>query len=180
MKCTIQVNGDDPRWKSINEDDYNYVNDNLTIEDFPVKPGKRTIEYEVIEFDDDKTTQEIMEEIKKRGLRLPDRAEAETILDDVEGEYIIGICGVVQSDARSRSVVGSVGSVVGFVSGDASGDASGRFLRLRVLRFDWPRHYRFVAVVSESSDTGNLGTSLESRVLELEEFKKRVEKVLNV
>lgn len=138
----IEVDGTDPRWQEIDSKKYWYCYPNAYIRDFPIRSGKRIVKYVLISFDENPTTQQVIDEIQKKGFTRPDRAITETILDgrkaECVGNPIVGVCGVVRSGAYGDSVVGYV-----FES------ASGRGLSLRDLQDYWPRSCRFVAVVSE-------------------------------
>lgn len=141
----IRVNGDDPRWSKIEPKRYAYCNENARTGDFPIRPGKRMVKVALFPtnyFAGNPSNEEILAEIKRRNLRDPDRAITETLLDAKKGELadspIVGVCGVVQSDAGGGSVVGCV-----------SEDADGRDLHLNDLRSRWYRDCRIAAVVSE-------------------------------
>ncbi len=136
---TVMVNYDDPRWQGIDRPAYYYINDSLTVADFPVyKTGSEEVDYEYVEFDHDPTTQEVLDEIDRRGLRVPDRAEAEVFLDKNPDEpkkrWIAALCGTVSIRYGYRGV--------------ADVDANGRCRGLDWDRLGnrWGRRGRFLAV----------------------------------
>jgi hypothetical protein len=86
---TLDVNYDDPRWKSINRPQYSFVG-NVEVSDYPVKKkGVKPVQYRELEFDQDPTTpEEILDRFRREGLRRVDRAEAETYLRSLKRERL--------------------------------------------------------------------------------------------
>ena len=83
MPQKLIVNGSDPRFQTIKRD-YYFVNSKLVIEHFPItNPLVREVEYEIVEFDHDPTTQGILDAIEAGNLRRPERDEAETYFDNL-------------------------------------------------------------------------------------------------
>ena len=108
---TMVVDYASARWQSINKTLYAYVDNSLTVEDFPTSgTGAAEVTYEYVEFDHEPTTQEALDEIERdpRGLRRPDRAEAETFIERNPGEYkerpLIALCGSVADRDGGRDV----------------------------------------------------------------------------
>lgn len=98
---TISVNYDAPCWAEIRRDSYTYVNPDLKHSHFPIGGhGAMEVVMEYVAFDHEPTTKEILDEIKRRGLRRPDRAEAESFLNQQPEEQ------------KKFPVIGLVGSVV--------------------------------------------------------------------
>lgn len=99
-KFTVSVNYDDPRWRAIKNDDYARVSGQLRPYQFPIiGHGTAEVIMQCIAFDDyEPTAQDVMIEIYKRGLRLPDRAETESFFDQYhqgQRKHVIGLCGSV-------------------------------------------------------------------------------------
>lgn len=143
----IEVNGDDSRWGKIIRNEYAHCDDgNPRTGDFPVKPGKRVVKVALFPanyFPGNPSNEQIIVEIARRSLMRPDRAITETLLDsrskaELAESPIVGICGLVQSDADGSSVVGCI-----------RGSADGRSLLLSHPQGWWRRSCRFAAVVSE-------------------------------
>lgn len=114
---TVSVNYEDPRWAEIQRDSYTYVNPDLKYSHFPIGGhGAMEVAMEYVTFDHEPTTQEALDEIKRRGLRRPDRAEAESFLDQHPEEQkkfpVIGLCGSVV-DRRGRRNVACVNACEG-------------------------------------------------------------------
>jgi len=133
----LTVNGSDSRWETL-EGDYWYVNSSLRAEHFPIaNPGVHDVEYDIDSFDHDPTTQEIMDWQNEPGFRPPDRAEAETYLDNAPDSKaqlgkspIVAICGPL--------VDGEVACAIAHVNG--------RNLDRHSLGNRWYRQYRFLRV----------------------------------
>ncbi|MBI3115399.1 MAG: hypothetical protein HYZ09_02825 [Candidatus Kerfeldbacteria bacterium] len=128
------------RWKSINKALYAYVNDSLTVADFPIRgTGTGEVTYDYVTFDHEPTTQEVFDEVERRGdLRMPDRAEAETFLEKNPEERkqapVVAFCGSLTGRGGLRCVA--------FVYAYADG------VRLGWDWFDfrWVQSSRFLAV----------------------------------
>ncbi len=61
---TVSVNYDDPRWRELKSDTYEYVNKDLKLEHFPVGGhGVSKVVMEYIIFNYEPTTREILDEI---------------------------------------------------------------------------------------------------------------------
>ncbi len=138
----IEVNGDDPRWSKFDPKRYVNCNETVRIERFPVKSGKRRIKYVLLSFGHDPTNRQVFDEIARRNLTRPDWVFIETVLDARSSECvdkpIVGICGVVQSDARGNFDASYVYEFAG-----------GRYFYLNAVQYNWFSHCLFVAVVSE-------------------------------
>ncbi|MEK7569869.1 MAG: hypothetical protein AAB515_00270 [Patescibacteria group bacterium] len=101
MPQKLSVDGSEPRFQSISKDAYYYVNPNLKIEHFPLtNPAVRDVEYEIVEFNHDPTTQEILDACETGTLRRPERDEAEIYFDNVPDSRdqlgkspIVALCG---------------------------------------------------------------------------------------
>ena len=137
---TMVVDYASDRWKSINKALYAYINDSLTVADFPIAgTGTGEVTYDYVTFDHEPTTQEVFDEIERRGnVRRPDRAEAETFLEKNPEERkqapVIALCGSIVDRSGDRSV--------------ACVDANGNGLCLRWGWLDdrWNQSCRFLVV----------------------------------
>jgi hypothetical protein len=138
----LMVNGNDPRFQIIRKEDHYHVDSGLTIEHFPItNPSSREVEYEIVEFDHDPTTQEILDACETATLRRPKRDEAETYLDNVSDTKdqlgkspIIALCGSILELAGYRRVAYAVLN------------DRGRRLGLDGLVDRWDGRCRFLAV----------------------------------
>lgn len=98
------------RWKFINKTLYCYVVDGLTVKDFPIRgTWAEEVQYDYVTFDHEPTTQEVFDEVERRGdVRMPDRAEAETFLEKNPEERkqapVIALCGTLSNRGGGRSV----------------------------------------------------------------------------
>ena len=141
----IEVDGDDPRWGRIDRSGYTYCNPHARPADFLVKPGKRRVMcglFPAYYFHHDPSNQEVVDEINRRHLTRSDRAVTETVLDARHAELvqkpIVGICGVVRTDAYGHDVIGTV-----------VGRAGDRYLGLCDLQDRRHRSDRFLVLVAE-------------------------------
>lgn len=141
-RFTVFVNYDDPRWRTIQRDDYARVNRHLYPCHFPIN-GRGTSEVimECIAFDDyEPRAQDVMIEISKRGLRLPDRAETESFLDQYPEAQrmvpVIGLCGSVWA----RDIFLNIGFI------DESYVGGGRTMNFTLLTEYWDIGCCFLAV----------------------------------
>lgn len=136
----LQVNYDDPGHHTLNPDEYSYVEGGLTEKDFPVRgTGEVDVMYEYVTFDQDPTTQEVLDEIERRGnLRVPDFAETRDFHAQNPGErkggWIVSLCGVVTRRKGGPSVA------------SVHADAHGLDLGWGRLDNRWLRSFRFLAV----------------------------------
>lgn len=96
---TMAVDYASERWESINRAIYAFVADGLTVKDFPIRgTGTAEVTYDYVTFDHEPTTQEVFDEVERRGdARMPDRAESETFLEKNPEERkqapVIALCG---------------------------------------------------------------------------------------
>ena len=78
-KFTVPVNYDDVRWETVNRDRYLFVTHDLRSEDFPIRgQGTAEVVMTLVVFENESDPQQVLDEIKRLGLRVPDRAEAES------------------------------------------------------------------------------------------------------
>ncbi len=136
----VPVNYDDPRWSVIQRDSYAYVDPDLKAKHFPIgRHGTSGVVVEYVTLDHDSTFREALAEITRRRLRVPDRAEAESFLDEHPEEQkklpIVGLCGAVKGWRGSRHMR--------YVVADVGGRRS-----LGCERFvgRWVQYVRFLAV----------------------------------
>lgn len=134
----LSVNGSDKRWQSIRVEDYCYVNPALAVADFPVTNlGTRDVDYDVVTFDHDPTTQEILDKLNEPGYRRPERDESETYLDAALD---------TKAELGKSPIVGLCGSVAGGRVAYVDLDAGGRNLDRHRLDLRWYRYCRFLRV----------------------------------
>lgn len=153
----VSVNYDDPRWSEIKPNLYRYASSDLQICHFPigghgisasaVSSAETEVVMEYVAFDRAPTTREVLDEINRLGLRVPDRAEAESFMDKYPEEQmkfpIIGLCGSVMGRDDDRRVA------------DVSASSGGRSLGFYWLGRRWGQGYRFLAVrLTFSSELG--------------------------
>lgn len=132
------VNGSNPRWLTIWQADYCYINSNLTIQDFPIPDSSiRDVEYDVVTFDHEPTTREILVKLEEPGYRRPSRDESETYLDALPDS---------KADLGKSPVVALCGSVVGVHVAYVYADDDGRDLNRLMLDGRWSRACRFLRV----------------------------------
>lgn len=136
---TVLVIYDDPRWREIRRDSYAYVNSDLKPEHFPISGrGTSEVMMEYVTFDHEPATYEVLDEIKRCGLRCPDRAEAESFLDTHPEEQkkfpVIGLDGfdLARDSCRSVAYVNARGGE--------------RYLHFAWLNYRWFQDCRFLAV----------------------------------
>lgn len=105
---TLTVNYDDPRWHEIRSADYSLVEGSLTVDRFPLQgKGQQQVTMELVCNKEVATTQEIIDEIKRRGYRLPDRAETEAFLEANPEESktpIFSLCGSILRKGRRSTI----------------------------------------------------------------------------
>lgn len=142
-KFIVFVNYDDPRWRTIQHGSYARVNVDLGPEHFLIGGhGTREVVMEYVIFDDnyEPTAREVIAEISRRGLRLPDRAETESFLDQhpEAGQLgpTIGLCGSItargeESDIAFIDVFGGGWRTMEFVWLDDCWDVGCCFLAVR-------------------------------------------------
>lgn len=99
---TCTVDHDDPAYRTMPKQggDWYYVDTSLTTAHFPItRKGIEEVTYEYVEFDHEPTTQEVLNEIKRRGLERPDYAETMAFLKEHPNERkvapVISLCGLV-------------------------------------------------------------------------------------
>ena len=141
---TVSVNYDDQRWSAIQRQAYAYANPDLKPKHFPVGGrGVSEVVVEYVTFDHEPTTQEVMDKIQRRGLRVPDRAETESFLDTHPEEQkkspVIGLCASVVARHGFRSVP------------DVYASAGERHLHFSWLSRHWSQYCRFFAVRKSST-----------------------------
>lgn len=139
---TNTVNYDDPRRRQIDKTKYYYVDPNLTPDHFPIeRTGSAEVTYGYVEFDHEPTTQEVLDAIENdpRGLRRPDRAEAEDFLEAHPEERmkapVISLCGKIVEQQGYRFMA------------DVSADSLGVGLYWVFLHYEWNQRCRFLAVL---------------------------------
>lgn len=98
LMFTVSVNYDDPRWSEVKGEDFVSVEPPITDYVFwPAYHGQACVVMEYIVFVIEPTGREVLDEMKRRGLRAPDRAETETFLDKFPDEQkkfpIVSLCG---------------------------------------------------------------------------------------
>ena len=104
------VNYDDPAHRRIDRDEYVYHDDSLTPEHFPIRhTGQADVEYDYITFDHDPTTQEVLDEVERRGdVELPDFANTRDFHkanpDERKKAPVISLCGSITDDGGYRGV----------------------------------------------------------------------------
>lgn len=136
----VSVNPDS-RWRSIDRANYYYVDGALTVDDFPISGSAGEVTMTYVTLDHEPSTQEVLDEFKRRGLKRPDRAQVESFLEQNPGERqkypVIGLCG----SRGERRGVGSVAYVY----------ADSRDIGLGWDGIDnrWGQVCRFLAVVSQ-------------------------------
>ncbi len=137
---TMVVDYASDRWKSINKALYSFVDGGLTVADFPIRgTGTAEVEYDYITFDHEPTTQEVFDEVERRGnCRMPDRAETETFLEKNTEERkqapVIALCGTLSDRGGDCGVA--------FFSASAGGVRLG----WGWLDFRWGQNCRFLVV----------------------------------
>ncbi|MBI4093391.1 hypothetical protein HY417_00350 [Candidatus Kaiserbacteria bacterium] len=106
-QALIQVkNYADPRWRTIRPADYTDIDPAVNEGYFPVQEtGQGRVLVEYVQLKRVVTVQEMLEEINRRELGLPNRPEAESSFDQhPDAHYIypvIGLCGrIVERDGR--------------------------------------------------------------------------------
>lgn len=95
---TVSVNYDDPRWREISCEDFVSIEPPITDYHFWfARHGQGDVVIEYVIFANEPTGWEVLDEMKRCGLRAPDRAETETFLDKFPDEQkkfsIISLCG---------------------------------------------------------------------------------------
>lgn len=159
--------------KLIKELKFDYVNPDITDKNFPDQPRKGFGPTELMKIDREMTTQEILDQMKKDGYELANSYELlEWAKSNWNGkDWVVGL-GSQWIDASGCP------RALGFW-----GHAGGRGLHLLYCSLDssWGRHCLF----ARRRYLGNLDSktsldSLQLRILALEEFNKKVEKVLKL
>lgn len=92
----IDVDGDNPRWATINPADYTWCVD-ADVKNFPVKPGRRALRYVLLPgflVGHQPFGTSVLSKFRERGLIPPDRAEAETIITTTQIS-LVALCGRV-------------------------------------------------------------------------------------
>lgn len=94
----LEVHYDDTRWKSIDYSAYWFCSREVTCEHFPIGgTGTRSVQFVHLHFGQEVTLSLAHRVIINRGLRAPDRAEAETYFDKHPEERnqfpTVAICG---------------------------------------------------------------------------------------
>lgn len=98
---TARVTYGNPDHHRLKRDQYRYIEGGLSSADFPVRGTEEAdVTYEYVTFDHEPTTQEVLDEIGRRGnLRVPDFAETRDFHAQNPGErekgWIMSLCGVV-------------------------------------------------------------------------------------
>lgn len=153
---TIEVRGSDPKWRTIDHSRYLiFEEDEVAAGDFPVDYHDRIVTVALFPagyYRHDPSNREIMAEMKRRRLKLPDRAVTETVFDRLKNEVApsswdctVGICGKVRTDVRGRGTVGTIGQEL-----EMTGLGScRRTISIDALTKLWGRHGQFIAVVDE-------------------------------
>ena len=139
---TVVVNPSDQRWREIDRSHYVYVDSDLTVDHFPVSGSAGEVTMTYVTFDHEPTTQEVLDEFQRRGLKRPDRAQTETFLDKHPEERqkypVIGLCGSVAGRDGNRGVA-FVRAYSNGVSLDWDGLGSGWGQDCRFLAVSTPR-----------------------------------------
>lgn len=154
----IKVDGDKIRWHGVGADGYVMYNRFASAHLFHSKQGKRVVHYVILQFDQPITMLGVLDEIKHRGLRQPDRAEAETIMSRLKtGDHyswnpessshaqnmrpLTGICGAWIDGRRCTTSLGSkeLGYVTQF--------SRGKMIDIEKLEYVFPAGNDFIAVI---------------------------------
>ncbi len=104
------VNYDDPAHRRIDREKYYNVADSLRSEHFPIRhSGQANVTYEYVTFDHDPTTQEVLDEVERRGdVELPDFANTRDFHnanpDERKKAPVISLCGAIVSRDGRRGV----------------------------------------------------------------------------
>ena len=134
----VSVNPTDPRWREIDHTKYVYVNDVLTVDDFPISSSESEVTMQYVTFDHEPTTQEVLDEFERRGLKRPDRAQVESFHDQHPEER------------EKYPVIGLVGSVTGRRGHQSVAyvyaNSRGVDLYWSRLDYGWRQRCRFLAV----------------------------------
>lgn len=141
---TIEVDGNNLRWASLNSKDYAWPDRRLSVEDFEVRPGKRKVTCVLFpkRYFNQPTGLGVIQEIERRNLSLPDRATTETVLDIRKNELayqpIASLCGKIRNSGEHDASMATVHE-----------HDHGRDTTLSILHTGWGMGFRFLAVVSE-------------------------------
>lgn len=135
------VNYDDPAYRRIDRDEYYYADNELRPEHFPIRhQGQVNVTFEYITFDHEPTTQEVLDEVERRGdVELPDFANTRDFHkanpDERKKAPVISLCGsvVVLRGGRGVAYVDAIegGLGLGWVRVDSRWLQRCRFLVVR-------------------------------------------------
>lgn len=134
------VNYDDPAHRRIDRDQYYYVDNGLTPEHFPIRhTGQADVTFDYITFDHEPTTQEVLDEVERRGdVELPDFAATRDFHkanpDERKKAPVISLCGSFVDRSGSRYVA------------CVRADEYGLNLGWYWIGHRWNRHGRFLVV----------------------------------
>lgn len=144
----------------------NYVNSDITEENFP-DDGQRG-KVEILHFNEYLETDEVLKRMEEKGYRPTTLYEMLEWAKDWNGQdWIVALGSVWRDPCGGRSCA------------CLDGGGSERGLGLIWVDDGWDGGCR-VAAVRKSLDTGKLDSSLESRILELENKFKKLEKIINL
>ncbi len=144
----------------IKQGNYDYVNSEITDENFPTdKKGKTELEVELFDLDTRKSTDAVLALMDKAGLRPATMVELLSFgaqYPDEQRRYPIVALGSVWTDRDGYRYVGYLWGHPGY-----------RHLYLYWLDLDWPAYYRFLAVRKSALGTSEPQTSAALEPLEV-------------
>lgn len=139
----LEVNYDDPQWKTIQRDRYAYVGD-VTAADYPeTQTGTKKVKFREVWFDHDPLDEEILQLAKQIKCRQPSRAESETV---IRVRY-------TKEQLAKNPRIGLIGPAVQrgglLVRACVRGLGGGVSLLWRWTEGQWPRRCRFLLVCED-------------------------------